>query len=111
MPPALSLCASEVMTSVVPSKVSFCAKHRAGPWKIKKQTGHFGRAGTCCIAGRERALSLLSQAYFCFSKASKVTNEHRSPTFGPTAANAFSPGSRKGNLLAFQASHQDERGV
>lgn len=42
MPPALSLCVLEGTTSVVASKVSFCAKHRAGPWKIKKQTGHSG---------------------------------------------------------------------
>lgn len=60
MPPALSLCVSEVMTSVVPSKVSFCAKHRAGPWKIKKQTGHFGRAGTCCIPGRTGPKPIIS---------------------------------------------------
>jgi hypothetical protein len=89
MPPALSLCVFAGMTSVVASKVSFCAKHRAGPWKIKKQTGHLGgrsvsaqrggMGGQSRRSGEECALSLLSRAYFRLSTASKVTDGEGHP--------------------------------
>lgn len=39
MPSVLSSFIFGVITGVLASKVSFCAKYRAGPWKIKKQTG------------------------------------------------------------------------
>lgn len=65
-------------------------------------------------SGEECALSLLSRAYFRLSTASKVTNgEGHPPPVSQRyrSSRSFLSGKQKGNLLAFGASHRDERGI
>lgn len=106
MSSALSLCIFGVVISVVASKVSFCAKYRAGPWQIKKQTGVW--KGNNFLRRREESTGcLLFQTYFWFSTSSKVTKEGGSPPSvlqHKKATEAFSPGMRTGNLFAFKVS-------
>lgn len=103
---ALSLCIFGVIISVVAFKVSFCAKHRAGPWKIKKQTGIW-EGNNFSRRREDSTVRLLFRTYFCFSTSSKGTDEDGRPPsvlLPKEATEAFSPGTRKGNLFAFQVS-------
>lgn len=116
MPSVLSSFIFGVITGVLASKVSFCAKYRAGPWKIKKQTG-ICKGNNFPGEGRNLPFAY----YFGLTSGSLQLPRWHMKTGRPPsvlqpkkATEDFLPGIRKGNLFAFKvskSSYRDEREI